>query len=101
MNLELGGGGTDDVDEIIIVAMIIMTVVMRMMMVMTVGMRVDENVDGAGDDDDWVDGADGSDIARFGSYLMQCAAVITQFSAIRDPPQVCLHSPLLSYWREI
>lgn len=35
------------------------------------------------------------------SYLMQWAAVMTQLAAIRDPPQVCLHSPSLSYCREI
>lgn len=35
------------------------------------------------------------------SYLMQWAAVMTQLAAIRDPPQVCLHTPSLSYCREI
>lgn len=35
------------------------------------------------------------------SYLMQWAAVMTQLAAIREPPQVCLHTPSLSYCREI
>lgn len=35
------------------------------------------------------------------SYLMQWAAVRTHWLEIRVPPQVCLHSPSLLYWREI